>query len=125
RVERFYAVTGTSPQQVNRALGTNGPRREGRKAHALTEWRLLWWVRPMERAGRCTSGDTRVGVRLVTTLPRWEGAAVAPTWLVDDWGLFLARLRLHEGVHQEIAVRAAGELLARLEALEAESCDGL
>jgi predicted secreted Zn-dependent protease len=121
--ERFYSVSGRSARQLNRALSFNGPRAGGRPAHALTEWHLDWSYRQVRSGSRCASARPTVTVGIVTTLPRWTDLANASASLVDDWALFLARLRDHESTHQYLALEGGRELLRTLEALEAPSCD--
>jgi predicted secreted Zn-dependent protease len=123
--ERFYPVSGRSPAALNLALLLQGPCRTGRVAHALTEWRLLWSYVPTPRGAVCALERPRVEVRIVTTLPRWLDVERAPSSLVSDWALFMARLRVHESGHQSIALRTGNELLSTLSGLEAGDCDQL
>ena len=120
--ERFYPVAGTSPGALNRALASRGPRRDGRAAHALTEWHVVWSYEPVRGASGCVSGRPSVTVQIVTTLPRWTDLPTASDRLISDWALFLARLRDHESRHQHLALEGSRELLASLSGLEAPSC---
>jgi predicted secreted Zn-dependent protease len=123
--ERFYAVSGASASSLNRSLAVQGPRSLGRPAHAVTEWRLDWsWV-PAERGSACESGHTDVRVEIVTTFPSWTDLDRASAALSRDWALFLDRLRDHESVHREIAMRSGLELLATLTGLKGEDCQRL
>jgi predicted secreted Zn-dependent protease len=121
--ERFYPVSGRSAGALNRALSLNGPRADGRTAHALTEWHLDWSYRPVRSGSTCASARPKVTVGIVTTLPRWTDLPNASARLVDDWALFLARLRDHESTHQYLALEGGRELLESLESLEAPSCE--
>jgi predicted secreted Zn-dependent protease len=121
--ERFYPVAGTSARTLNRALATEGPRKAGRRAHALTEWRVAWSYVPVSGRAVCASVRPTVSVEIVTTLPRWVDLDSASDRLVSDWALFLARLRDHESRHQYLALQGSRELLRTLAALEAPSCD--
>jgi len=123
--ERYYTVSGRSASALNQALVLSGPRRGGRVAHALTEWRLGWSYVPVQGAAGCVSARPRVEVRLVTTLPAWADLDYAPPPLASDWALFLDRLRDHEFRHQDIAVDSGNELLGRLGGLVAGTCEEL
>jgi predicted secreted Zn-dependent protease len=123
--ERFYPIAGTSARALNRALATEGPRKGGRRAHALTEWRVAWSYVAVPRRAACASARPTVEVEIVTTLPRWVDLGSAPDRLVSDWALFLARLRDHESLHQYLALQGGRELLRTLSSLEASDCAAL
>lgn len=120
--ERFYEVSGTSASALNGALAREGPTVRGRKAQAVTEWRVSWSFVPVRRGSVCVSSQPQVRVRVVTTLPHWLDLDVAPESLAMDWSLFLERLKHHESEHQDIAMKSGRELLAVLDGLEAEDC---
>jgi predicted secreted Zn-dependent protease len=121
--ERFYPVAGRSARALNRALATQGPRSAGRAAHALTQWHVSWSYRPVMRGGACLSGRPTVSVEIVTTLPRWTDSSTASDRLLNDWALFLARLRDHESRHQYLALEGGREVLATLSGLTAPTCE--
>jgi predicted secreted Zn-dependent protease len=121
--ERFYPVAGRSARALNQALAREGPRRDGRRAHALTEWRVAWSYVAVQREAACASSRPTVSVEIVTTLPRWVDLESAPERLVSDWALFLARLRDHESRHQYLALRGSRELQRTLAGLSAPDCE--
>ena len=123
--ERFYAVSGQSASALNLALLQAGPRSGGRVAHALTEWRVRWSYVPLRRSSSCACGSPSVELEIVTTLPRWRELGQAPDALVEDWTLYMSRLRAHETGHQSLVLTHGSELLVALAELEATDCDVL
>jgi predicted secreted Zn-dependent protease len=123
--ERFYPVSGASASSLNRSLAVQGSRSLGRPAHALTEWRLDWSWAPVGRGAACESGRADVRVEIVTTFPTWTDVDRANASLSSDWALFLDRLRIHESMHREIALRSGLELLETLTSLKGEDCQRL
>ena len=124
-VDRPYEVSASDLTALNRALDTLGPRQEGRRAHAVTGWRLFWSYVPTRAGMGCVCGQSRVRVELVTTLPHWREVGKAPVGLVEDWSLFLGRLRSHEAVHQDLAVGNGRALLDLLAGSAAGDCQSL
>ena len=123
--DRSYEISASSAGALNRALVRAGPRHQGRAAHALTDWRIRWSYVPVRSGGACLCGEPTVELELVTTLPRWKEALHAPEGLVRDWSLFIGRLRMHEAVHQDLAVQNGKDLLELLGSLTASDCEAL
>jgi predicted secreted Zn-dependent protease len=90
----YYAVVGSTAQQLRTVLGALGPVRGGRRFAAFTDWEVTWRYRHGEdrdRGGRSIR-DVAVEVSICITLPRWRPPRLASAELVGAWNVY-ARCR--------------------------------
>lgn len=117
RVERHYAVAGTSARHLMEAALLMSPRR-GRHQHVgYTDWQIGWSFTPREIDGSFVVGAARVEVAVTRTLPRWRPPAEADRALVSTWTEFVAGIARHEQGHVDIALSGARSLHAAIVAI--------
>lgn len=121
--EEHYAVGDVGLSEViarlnrMRLLGPQGPPSQGLTSyHIRPEWSTA--VGP----GRCRVASVTVHVRIVVTLPRWEGEDAAPEPQRTRWTRILGAIRDHEHTHRDLVLAAAEHLHGTLARLEAGTC---
>lgn len=116
RVERRYPVTGLTPSAWLESMALLGPRFEGKRVPARTEWKVRWSYVTRDTGGRFVAAAIRVLVHVTTVLPEWlRPKAVDPT-LDARWASLRAALEAHEDEHRAFALRAGDTLLEQLKA---------
>ena len=103
----FYDVTGTTVEQLRKAMLENGPVDTfDNKHYAYTAWSINWtW--PQSAAGKNDFSMTEVSCSAVMTLPRFKPLKGTPFSLLLEWNSFFERLVEHENNHIENAVKSA------------------
>jgi predicted secreted Zn-dependent protease len=121
--EEYYPVGDVGLSEViarlngMRLLGPEGPPSQGLTSyHLRPEWSTS--VRP----GSCRVASPPVHVRVVVTVPRWEGEAAAPEADRLRWARIFGAIRDHEHTHRDLVLDAAERLHGSLSSLEAGTC---
>jgi predicted secreted Zn-dependent protease len=116
----YYDVDATRIADMRRQLDARGPRNAlGHPSTGLTRSTLTARYTLWSSPGRCAIGEVVVETEIVLHLPRWQPAGTPQETLAKRWEWLSAALVEHEEGHRANAVRAAGELRRRLQALPA------
>jgi predicted secreted Zn-dependent protease len=122
----YYAVAGTTLDELNASIIANGPRLEGRPVAGLMQPASSVTARRCVQLGSCGLGQTVITGHATITVPRLaDGSALAPAVLaaVVD---FVARVTLHEERHVIILQEGLEEAQRRLLAQgPMNDCEGL
>src|SRR5262245_33407232 len=114
----YYAVRGSSENELRSALNRLRPRDAKGEAHdAITRWDVRWEYRYASAAGNCALTSFSTSVEVVMTIPRWANRE-AGSPLAARWERYITALEAHERGHAEIVIRAAKAIQERLSALE-------
>lgn len=95
-----YAIVGSTLPVLRSMMHRLGPRRQGRRYAAFTDWSIS-----IRRAPQAL-----VELEATLTLPRWVRPAAASPDVVAAWEAFLSALTAHEEEHLGIASEAARDL---------------
>jgi predicted secreted Zn-dependent protease len=111
-----YQIEGTRADQLVaqiEELGPTDPENQGGSFAGYARAHFAWDVDESVPLGakreRCLIESVEIYLDVWITLPRWEPPASAPLALVEEWGRYVDRLRVHELGHKEIALRLANE----------------
>lgn len=119
-----YRVAGSTPQELQAWVATQGPRAEGRVAAAVTHWKLRWSYSVVPGDSTCEVARPDVQVVLVYVLPAWMPPAGTSEATIQYWRDYSAAVQAHEAHHGSIAEdggRAARKSLLGLP--PATTCD--
>jgi predicted secreted Zn-dependent protease len=122
---QYYAVEGASISSLLTSLRRHGPSDGSGTWAASTGWVFRWSYQPIADPA-CRVASAHVELELTGTYPQWDAPdGVAPA-VSTAWSSYLTHVELHEHGHQQIAERAAADLVRTLETLPAQtSCDTL
>lgn len=119
--QQYYAVTGTSADELAEQLERLGPRVNGRPSWAKTN--VQAGTRLYTAAdGRCLPDSTRVELALTVLLPRWRPPPATDPALRNHWVRFVRAASAHELAHQDIARFYMADLLAGARAQTSTDC---
>jgi predicted secreted Zn-dependent protease len=124
----YYTVRGTSLQQIEQQLQTQGPRIDNsRERHpGATTLEFTTRVRYREEGSRCSIDDVQVRVHAQVVLPRWRDWRKAGRSLRLIWDTLSADIKRHEESHISIAKNHAHMLESNVRSLpRMRSCDDL
>lgn len=122
----YYAVRGSTVQDIRDSINQSRPWRETSNLDASTVWRIKWDanVASVEGECRCRSFITKASITL--TLPRWIGPTNAPVAVSQEWKRYIAALQAHELGHARFGLSAIAEMHKRIREIGAQSdCAGL
>jgi predicted secreted Zn-dependent protease len=125
RVYAYYEVKARPDQPLYAQLYAASPIKEdGQTLHGFTNWELQWKLEmSTDKSGLCRIIRATTNLRVVTTLPKLDGAN---TQQAADFDRYLSALRHHELGHYRIAEQAARTIEHKLRTLKAmRNCDTL
>jgi predicted secreted Zn-dependent protease len=106
RVERWYPVSGSTAEDVARAIARLGPARGPHRFGAYTDWTVTWRYRIEENAGVAHLAELDVFGEAAITLPRFLPLRATTDALRDRFARYLDALREHEQGHLRFAEEA-------------------
>jgi predicted secreted Zn-dependent protease len=124
-VYSYYEVKARPDQPLYAQLYAASPiKEEGQALHGFTNWDLQWNLEMnTDKSGFCRITRTTTKLRVVTTLPKLDGANTQQT---ADFDRYISALRQHELGHHRIAEQAARAIEHKLRTLKAMSnCESL
>jgi predicted secreted Zn-dependent protease len=117
-----YSIEGASVQEITRSLREARQREGGFAGHYRARFR---WTYNLSEAGiraGCRVTNIRVELESLIRSPEWKQPSGAAEDLVKAWQTYSTALEDHERQHENIAIRAAGDLVQRLQRLTDLSC---
>jgi predicted secreted Zn-dependent protease len=117
-----YAVEGATVQAITRSLREARQREGGFAGHYRARFR---WTYNLSEAGvraGCRVTNIRIELESQIRSPEWKKPDGAPEDLVTAWQTYSTALEDHERQHENIAIRAAGDLVQRLQRMSDLSC---
>jgi len=122
----YYTVSGSTLVELQSEIERLGPKDGAIQRYATTEYDIRWTYRFRPKGQRCTFAQVDVGARFIVTFPRWNPPGSASAETIEKWSRFVASVRIHEAGHRDLALRAAGRILRKLQSLPgAPSCGEL
>jgi predicted secreted Zn-dependent protease len=118
---RYYAVTGTSEEELKRSLLEKGPRDDtGTARFAYTDWKVTWkWKRLDD--GSVDPESVELACVADILLPELDASATFSPELRRAWDGFIERTRRHELNHVSHVEQRAPEIYKRLRAAAEQS----
>jgi predicted secreted Zn-dependent protease len=117
----YYRIQGATSGDLLAQMKLLGPKDYQSQRYASTEYEISWTYRFKPKGQRCTLGNVGVAIRISLTLPDWNGQDLASDEMKAAWDRFHAAVRKHEEGHRNIALKAAGEVLKKLQSLSGYS----
>ena len=113
----YYAVSGSTPEELQSEMERLGPKDAAAQRYATTEYDIRWTYRLRPKGQRCTLAQVEVGARFIVRLPYWNPPQSTSMETMEKWSRFIAGIRLHEAGHRDLALRAAGKILRKLQSM--------
>lgn len=110
----WYDVSGDSEAELRAQLDRLGPETDGERHDAYTAWHVTWHFPFVQGDDGCATGPVTTDVRVVVTLPRWQGFADEGAPLVQRWRRYLDALKEHESGHRLTGIHAASDITEQL-----------
>ena len=105
----FYDVVGSTLADLQREIKENGTRwNDGRTYAAVTSWDIRYDYDVVNEGGSCAVRSVKTEVEIVYHLPRMISSRGLD--LTELWDRYMARVKVHEYGHRDLAVKAAGEI---------------
>jgi predicted secreted Zn-dependent protease len=124
--ERYFPISGQSPDELLASIRANIPPPRGSAVDAVAYMGpVVWQHEPRygkDPVGACVLTGMRSTVRYEATLPQWTAPAIVPAALVDWWTVVLEHIRRHEEEHVLIYTDFVAQLPARV---SGQPCDAL
>jgi predicted secreted Zn-dependent protease len=113
---RFYAVTGSSEEELRKSLLEKGPRDDSGVARfAYTDWKVTWkWKKLAD--GLIDPDSVELACVANVLLPELDSNATVSPELRSAWDGFIERTRKHELNHVSHVEQRAPEIYKRLRA---------
>jgi predicted secreted Zn-dependent protease len=90
-----YDVRGSSAEELNRSLATNGPK----GFHGLATWKVAYTFKMQRIENKCKIAELHLKHDGVVLMLRWVDSALTSRDLVRRWELTYASLKRHEDGH--------------------------
>jgi predicted secreted Zn-dependent protease len=99
----YYAVGGTTPQQIRARLNVRAPASpDGFHGDAFTRWSFRWaW--PGSSDGSCRVKEATVTLTISVSFPRWTHPKAAGAATAAAWARYVRALGRHEQGHVDFA----------------------
>jgi predicted secreted Zn-dependent protease len=123
---RFYAVTGSTPYDINQSILRHGPKYGGLSAYGVTTYDY----RPSATCASIPGADARVGsfkmeLEFLIKLPKLSSESGLQSDVKSSWGKFSNFVKNHEETHRRIWVGCAKSAETKILSLRAKSCSAL
>ncbi|MSP25583.1 MAG: DUF922 domain-containing protein [Myxococcales bacterium] len=116
-VEWPYLIVGADIPQWLESMALLGPKRDGRRVAACTEWRLTWSFRDATSTWGHAIIDVVVELTVITKLPVWRPPLGLESSVLECWRRLQHALSVHEDEHCRNGVAAAHALATALWAM--------
>ena len=115
----YYSVFGNDSNSLHRSLNNSGPvGKNGKRYHALTQWKVEWSYRWLETGSMCKLTQTEVQLEIEYLLPELKQTTPGSKIFSDNWDKYFLALFRHEQQHKDYGVQAATELDKELAAID-------
>lgn len=118
----YYAVNGSSAEEIYSAMLSRGPKVNGVRAYAATTATTTQGGRTAQ-GGSCRIENYKLSIDFVIKLPKIRSERVLPARDRKRWQQFAAFLKKHEEHHRTIWLACATELERRVKSIRVKSCD--
>jgi len=129
--ERYFSVTGSTPDGIVAAAKANVPADPGGADRTTMAYvgPIVWEHRPSyvqdPATGTCTMTAVASTVAYQATIPRWEMPSSVPSELDAWWRIVLDHIRVHESEHVHIFDTYVRDLPARVVGQQCDAWDGI
>jgi predicted secreted Zn-dependent protease len=124
-----YVIKGSTAAELRAQMNLLGPfsAKEKRRFDAKTDSKPFAEFTLVRKKGKsCNIKTVKVTITTKFIVPEWTPPADVDPALVKKWNTFLANLQIHENGHQQLAIDAGKDLLAKIKNLPgARSCEAL
>jgi len=125
---KYFSVTGTTLEELDRDLGRKGPLMAGTNMRhpGATEVKFDGKVTYLPVGARCKVARTQLTLRLVKTLPKWTSPKSASPSVAVIWNTLSDDIARHENDHAKIARSYVRRMESALRNLAPEkSCEAM
>jgi predicted secreted Zn-dependent protease len=115
--ESYYAVTGTTIDELNASLRASPLRVGGQVALGVTGYKLAISGAACRQGSACVVGQMQIDIEGSVTLPQHAAPASMPKDVATIWAAFANLVKVHEYRHVKIVEEGAAEIKRQILAL--------